>query len=126
MYRELTESMIKAYGRECEIKIGSSSQKINCRAFVNPLFYKNKSMSENPVFFDGFYSGGYWQYIGQADVELDNMPFGTTVVCDNEEFLIKRAERFFIDNTAVYTMAVLKKKTRSDDNASPQFSHHRP
>ncbi len=108
MYKELIFNMIKKYGRLCMLVPPNSNKNAKVNAIINPLLYKNKMYLNNAYLADGYCDKGYYLYIGDPKVNLNDYPIGTLLRCSDSEYTVMRTEQYYIGNTAVYTWAILQ------------------
>lgn len=89
-----------------------SSKNVKVNAIINPLLYKNKMYLNNAYLADGFCDRGNYLYIGDPKVNLGDYSVGTLLRCGTNEYTIMKTEQYYIENTAVYTWAVLQLRGR--------------
>ena len=100
--------MIKKYGRLCMLVPPDSNKSVKVNAIINPLLYKNKMYLNNAYLADGYCDKGYYLYIGDPKVNLNDYPIGTLLRCSDSEYTVMRTEQYYIGNTAIYTWAILQ------------------
>lgn len=108
--------MINRYGTDCTVTKPNGDFIIKTKAFIHPLLYHNRVYVGGTYLPDGYYDGGHYLYIGKADVRLDELPMNSTVICKEDKFIIKRAERYLVGEKAAYVWAVLRFAERSESN----------
>ena len=115
MYKELVSKMINRYGRLCAIAPPEDSLTVSVKALINPLLYKNKQFLSDVYLPAGLIDKGMYLYVGEPRVSLENFPVGTTVRCGDDVFAIMRSEQYYVEDTALYTWAVLQLMGRSEE-----------
>lgn len=84
--RELVDSMLARYGISVWIKPENSEQTVDCRAFLQPLQFKAKPVSNEIGMPAGNPDKSYWLYIGSASQRLDQQ-FGTVIRTAGQSYL---------------------------------------
>lgn len=94
---------IKRYG--CCVCIEQNGKKLNTKAFVEPLRYKNKVYVGGKYHRLGFLNTEKYLYVGPADYELIQ---NTSVIqTHNCKYIVKRCETYYVKDCAVYVWAIL-------------------
>ena len=106
---KLVVGLMERYGRAVRIlSPEENAAAIDCRAFVQPLRYKNKMYLNGVYLPSGYDDGRHYLYLGPADVRLDLMPFGVCVQAGEERYLVKRAEKVHLEDRVLYIWAILQ------------------
>jgi len=108
LYRELIGGMLKKYGRECVIVPENGDEVVRVMAIINPYTYKQRMYLNDVYLPDGVIDKGIFNYIGDPEVSLDNYSLGSIIKCGTNRYTIMRTEQYFMENTAIYTWAVLQ------------------
>ena len=77
------------------------------KAFIQPLRYKNKMYVDGNFLPAGYINGGHFLYIGPPTVSLNKNPHAYTLKTNDEEFVVKRAEKYTYRNSDIYIWAIL-------------------
>lgn len=109
---------IKKYGCDVSIKRGNDSQ--SGKAFLQPLRYKNNMYLNGVRLGQGYFDGGHYLFIGEPHINLSDY-VNTVIYCNNEGYIIKRAEQYIYRNKTLYVWAILTPYARPleddyDDN----------
>lgn len=116
MYRELICGLIESYGRACVITPGNGEDNIKVKAIINPILYKQRMYLNDVYLPDGVIDKGIFLYIGSPDVSLDLCPFDTIIRCGTNKYTIMRTEQYYVEDTPIYTWAVLQLQRRISSN----------
>lgn len=79
------------------------------KAFIQPLFYKNKMYIDGHYLPQGYCDGGHYLYYGMPDVALQEPFDEIVIVCPalNKNYTVKRAEVHVFRDRPVYVWAVI-------------------
>lgn len=102
---KLIENSINKWGST--FKITENGQTVSCKGFIQPLRYKNNMYLGGKRLDAGFFDGGHYLFITKGDVSL--MGHSLAIIEDiNAKYAIKRAEVFTVQDSNLYTWAILK------------------
>lgn len=102
----MTDCIVKSilrYGNE--IMITNDDKSIQTRAFIEPLKYKNHIYIGGENYQIGSLANQKFLYIGYPHNSL--IEDKTIITYQDKEYLVKRAERYFIKDIVVYIWAIL-------------------
>jgi hypothetical protein len=105
--RELVDSMLARYGIPVWIKPENSEQTVECRAFLQPLQFKAKPISNEIGMPAGNPDKSYWLYIGSALQRLDQQ-FGMIIRTTGQSYLVIKAQSVSLGGEVLYIRAVLQ------------------
>ena len=94
---------IKRYG--CSITLATGEKKVNTKAFVEPLRYKNRVYVGGQYHYLGFKRSEKYLYIGSPEHELSEN--ATVIEMHYRKYIVKRCEIYYIDDRPVYVWAIL-------------------
>ncbi len=117
MYTRSINRLIQKYGTVCTIKPFSGSAAVKLNAVINPLLYKNRAYIGGKYIPDGYFDGGHYLFIGNGDIELNNMAAGSLVITEKNSYCVKRAEQYAIADNVIYTWAILQLTDGGESNA---------
>ena len=94
---------IQTYGED--ITVINDDNKVSTRAFVEPLRYRNKIYIAGEYRTLGMKYSEKYLYIGIPDITL--VENKTIVKRKNNEYLVKRVERYYVGEQIAYTWGIL-------------------
>lgn len=109
---------ISIYGDDVVVAVNGKPQ--SCKAFIEPLRYKNRMYIGGKRIEPGFYDGGHYLYIGQHDIPLDDIK-NTVIMRGEEKFFVKRAEMYRAGNENLYVWAIVVICTEKEDVQYEQY-----
>lgn len=115
MIIDCINNSIDNYGRNVIIiDPEDSKNKVNTKAFIQPLRYKDKTYMGGKFKDIGQIKGAGYLYIGSRDVRLDKYPLNTIIQADEDKFVLKRAEKVHFKNDVYYIWAILQLYVEED------------
>ena len=102
---KLLEALLKKYGRDVKVTIGSSET--NCHALVTPLRYKNKMYLDADVTDFGIMDNTRLLYIGPAVPDFTNDWANTCIHFEGKKHFVTRADMIYWSGKPFYIWAVL-------------------
>lgn len=100
------EKLFDTYGRTVELNTGDTAK--SCKAFIQPLRYKNKMHLDGVYTQIGFNSQGHYLYIGPPDPDLTLADNGAYLYSDGTKYQIDRAERVYNGDRVFYIWAIIR------------------
>lgn len=107
--KALIESILQGYGSLATITDGESARTF--RAFIQPVTEKGWQNTKKIIASLGQVPKGQYVYIGPAEVELTQ---GQRLETRGQTFLVRRCEKVFLGEEAMYTWALLTKAGGAD------------
>lgn len=113
-FHSSVKSLISKYGSQVTIK--RDDKTVSTKAFIQPLRYKSKVISDKAIAFSGYTDSRYYLYIGQAGNEFSRNDNAIITSC-GKQYVIHSSETFELYSKALYVWAVLTpyKSERRDD-----------
>lgn len=109
---------ISLYGDDVVVTVKGEAK--SGKAFIEPLRYKNRMYIGGKRIEPGFYDGGYYLYIGQYDIPLNDIQ-NTVISRGEEKFYIKRSEMYKSGNENLYVWAIVVVNTEKEDAEYDQY-----
>ena len=94
---------IQTYGED--VTVINDDNKVSTRAFVEPLRYRNKIYIGGEYRTLGMKHSEKYLYVGVPDVTL--VENKTIIKRKDNEYLVKRVERYYVKEQVAYTWAIL-------------------
>ena len=94
---------IQTYGED--VTVINDDNKVSTRAFVEPLRYRNKIYIGGEYRTLGMKHSEKYLYVGVPDVTL--VENKTIIKRKDNEYLVKRVERYYVKEQIAYTWAIL-------------------
>ena len=111
MFSKCIYDILSKYGQDVKILIDGIIL-AKTKAFISNLNFKNSSSKKTFKEFGEVEEGDYL-YIGPEDVRLDLFDVGYVFInTENEEYLLKKAEKVYLKNDVIYIWAILSKHIR--------------
>ncbi|MBQ7101880.1 MAG: hypothetical protein IKK49_09720 [Clostridia bacterium] len=98
--------LIDTYGRAVEFNTAEATR--SCKAFIQPLRYKNKMYLDGVYTQIGFNSQGHYLYIGPPDPDLTLAEESAFISSDGVKYQIDRAERVYSGDKVFYIWAIIR------------------
>lgn len=95
--------IIKRYG--CSISISNGDDKVNTKAFIEPLRYKNRIYVGGQYHHLGVNRSEKYLYIGLPEYLLNEN--SSVIEMQSDKYIVKRCERYYVKDTAIYVWAIL-------------------
>lgn len=95
---------------------GVYSEAQNAKAFIQPLRYKNKMYIGNSYIPLGGVDGGRYLYLGNPDLRFDRAANDVIISLNGDDYYVKRAEPYVVDNEVLYIWAILGKHSVYAEN----------
>ncbi len=102
----ISDAIFDAYARKVSIHDGDAVQ--TCKAFIQPLRYKNKMYLDGIYTEIGFNSQGHYLYIGPPNPDLTAISDSGYISADGTNYRIDRAERVYIGDEIFYIWAIIR------------------
>lgn len=90
------------------VSIHDASTVKTCRAYIQPLRYKNKMYLDGIYTEIGFNSQGHYLYIGPPEPDLTQLSDSGYISADGTHYRIDRAERVFMGDEIFYIWAIIR------------------
>ncbi len=111
MFIKCIYDIISRYGQDVKILVDGTIL-AKTKAFISNLNFKNSFSRKNFKEFGEIEEGSYL-YIGPEDVRLDLFDVGYVFInTEEEEYVLKRAEKVYLKNDVIYMWAVLSKHVK--------------
>lgn len=113
-FHKSVKNLISRYGSN--VTIERNGKTVRTKAFIQPLRYKSKVISDKAIVFSGLTDSRYYLYIGQADYEFSRKDNAIITSC-GKQYVVHSSETFELYSKALYVWAVLTpyKSERQDD-----------
>lgn len=95
---------------------GVYSEAQGAKAFIQPLRYKNKMYIGNSYIPIGGVDGGRYLYLGNPELRFDKATDEVIITSNNNDYYVKRAEPYVVDNEVLYIWAILGKHSIYTEN----------
>ncbi len=102
----ISSSIFNTYGRRVEVHDGNTTK--SCKAFIQPLRYKNKMYLDGIYTEIGFNSQGHYLYIGPPLPDLTTVSDSGYISADGISYRIDRAERVYMGEDVFYIWAIIR------------------
>lgn len=102
----IINSLFDKYARTVEVRDGTKTK--TCKAFIQPLRYKNKMYLDGIYTEIGFNSQGHYLYIGPPEPDLTVLSDSGYISADGTDFRIDRAERVYMGEEVFYIWAIIR------------------
>lgn len=102
----INNPIFDTYARRVEIHDGGTTK--TCKAFIQPLRYKNKMYLDGIYTEIGFNSQGHYLYIGPPKPDLTILSDSGYISADGTDYRIDRAERVYIGEEVFYIWAIIR------------------
>ena len=109
MRRYMVKKSIDKYGSTMEILDNENNVITKTKAFIQPSRYVNKNTFGYQYLKMGKADIDTFLYIGPADVRIDTMPFDTVLKCNDDLYIIKRAQKVCFEDEIIYVWGLLQK-----------------
>lgn len=111
MLRECINEIINNYGQDIEIVTDGTTLKKG-KAFIQSLNTKNNVKTFSSL---GNIEKNSYLYIGPKDINLDFYENETVIIkTKNDNYILKKVEKKYINNTVIYTSAILSRCIAED------------
>lgn len=100
------KSFFNSYGRK--VNVHDSGYLATCKAFIQPLRYKNKMYLDGIYTEIGFNSQGHYLYIGPPEPDLTQISESGYLSADGTMYRIDRAERVYLGEKIFYIWAIIR------------------
>ena len=100
-------SITEQFGRSVELHVENGTKK-SCKAFIQPLRYKNKMYLDGIYTEIGFNSQGHYLYIGPPEPDLTLVSDNAYLSSDGMKYQIDRAERVYKADEVFYIWAIIR------------------
>lgn len=114
MFSDCVSSIIDKFGRTVTINLSDNS-KINTKAFIQPLRYKDQTYMGGKCLDIGYLDGKNYLYIGDKNTRLDLYPFNTKIDTFNESYVVKRAQAVYLGENILYIWAIVQVFVEDED-----------
>lgn len=114
--KKIITDLITRFG--CNISVSAGSSTDECRAFIQPLRYKNKLYLDGTSLTQGLYGGSYCLLIAPPDLRLDGAAEDYVIECKamNKRFTVKKTDTYYFNDTPLYLWAVLGEYNNSEED----------
>ncbi len=100
--------IIEKYGQNAELTDIATNKKINFKALVQALRYKNKLYLRGTYTELGRNQQDYYLYIGPPDVDISQADSSSeTLTVGGISYVVDRMEKHYIGNTLIYHWAII-------------------
>lgn len=107
MISNCVSSLINKFGRSIDV-ILSDNRKISTKAFIQPLRYKDQTYLGGKCIDIGYLNERNYLYIGDKNTRLDLLPFNTRLIANDETYVVKRAQAFYLGENVLYVWAIIQ------------------
>ena len=113
-FHKSVKSLIDRYGSQVTIK--RADKTVSTKAFIQPLRYKSRVISDKAIRIGGYRDSRYYLYIGQAGNEFSRHD-NAIITSGGKQYVVHSSETFELYSKTLYVWAVLTpyKSERQDD-----------
>lgn len=116
MRSAIVRNSINKYGSTVEILDDKNQVKLTTKALIQPSRYVNKNTFGYQYLKMGKADIDTFTYIGPSEIRIDTFPFDTVLRCNENLFIVKRAQKICFEDEVLYVWGLLQKYVPEQNN----------
>ena len=102
----ISDAIFGKYARKVNVHDAGTVK--TCKAYIQPLRYKNKMYLDGTYTDIGKSTSGYYLYIGPSDHDITKLDNTAYLVSGDVRYVISRAERCYLGEKVTHIWAILR------------------